>query len=263
MASLLVGAAMERGHELGADTSVYETLRGPAPDRESRKQAMTLQHLLTMSSGFYCDDNDPDAPGNEGTLQEQQDEPDWYKYTLDLPMADDPGANAIYCSANSNLIGAVLSAASGETLLDLFADLIAGPLDVKRYYLGLQPTGEPYFGGGAQWLPRDFMKLGQVMLNGGTWNGQRIVSEEWVAESTKVQVKIRDRGYGYQWWINEYPHRDGTVHAFFAAGNGGQIVMGIPELDLLIAFYGGNYSDSVMFRAQDVLIPDYILKSVN
>ena len=107
------------------------------------------------------------------------------------------------------------------------------------------------------------MKLGQVMLNGGTWNGRRIVSEEWVAESTKVQVKIRDRGYGYQWWINEYPYRDGTVHAFFAAGNGGQIVMGIPELDLLIAFYGGNYSDSVMFRAQDVLIPDYILKSVN
>ena len=53
------------------------------------------------------------------------------------------------------------------------------------------------------------------------------------------------------------------MHAFFAAGNGGQIVMGIPELDLLIAFYGGNYSDSIMFRAQDVLIPDYILKSVN
>ena len=263
MASLLVGAAMEGGHDVGVDTSVYETLRGPAADRESRKQAMTLEHLLTMSSGFYCDDNDPDAPGNEGTLQEQQDEPDWYKYTLDLPMADDPGANAIYCSANSNLIGAVLSAASGETLLDLFADLIAGPLGVKQYYLGLQPTGEPYLGGGAQWLPRDFMKLGQVMLNGGTWNGHRVVSEEWVAESTKVQVKIRGRGYGYQWWTNEYPYRDDTVHAFFAAGNGGQIVMGIPELDLLIAFYGGNYSDAVMFRAQDVLIPDYILKSVN
>ena len=263
MASLLVGAAMERGYNVGVDTSVYETLRGPAADRESRKQAMTLEHLLTMSSGFYCDDNDPDAPGNEETLQEQQDEPDWYKYTLDLPMADDPGANAIYCSANSNLIGAVLSAASGETLLDLFADLLARPLNIKQYFLGLQPTGEPYFGGGAQWLPRDFMKLGQVMLNGGTWNGNRIVSEEWVAESTRVQVKIRDRGYGYQWWINEYPYRDGTVQAFFAAGNGGQIVMGIPELELLITFYGGNYSDAVMFRAQDVLIPDYILKSVN
>jgi len=263
MASMLVGAAMEGGFDIGTDTSVYETLRGQADDRESRKQAMTLKHLLTMSSGFYCDDNDSNAPGNENTLQEQQDEPDWYKYTLDLPMADDPGTNAIYCSANSNLIGAVLSAATGETLLDLFADLIARPLELSRYYLGLQPTGEPYLGGGAQWLPRDFMKLGQVMLSGGTWNGHRLVSEEWVAESTKAQVKIGDRGYGYQWWINEYPYGDGTVHAFFAAGNGGQIVMGIPELDLLIAFYGGNYSDAVLYRAQNVLIPEYILKSVN
>lgn len=263
MASMLVGAAMEAGFDVSADTSVYETMRGQSAERELRKQAMTLKHLLTMSSGFYCDDNDSDAPGNENTLQEQQDEPNWYKYTLDLPMAYDPGTNAIYCSANSNLIGAVLSGATGESLMDLFADLIARPLGVKQYYLGLQPTGEPYLGGGAQWLPRDFMKLGQVMLNGGTWNGHRIVSEEWAAESTQAQVKIGDRDYGYQWWINEYPYRDGTVHAFFAAGNGGQIIMGIPELDLLIAFYGGNYSDAVLYRAQNVLIPEYILKSVN
>ena len=256
--SMMVGAAMQSGFDIDVDTLVFNTLRGQSANREVRKQAMTLKHLLTMSSGFYCDDNDSNAPGNEDTLQEQEDEPDWYKYTLDLPMADAPGANPVYCSANSNLIGA-----SGESLLDLFADLLAKPLGVEQYYLGLQPTGEPYFGGGAQWLPRDFMKLGQVMLNKGTWNGHRIVSEEWVAESTKTQVRLRDRGYGYQWWTNEYPYADGTVHAFFAAGNGGQIVMGIPELDLLIAFYGGNYSDAVLYRAQNVLIPEYILKSVN
>ncbi len=263
MASMLVGAAMEGGYDINANTAVYAALRGQASDEESRKQAMTLEHLLTMSSGFYCDDNDSNAPGNENTLQEQEDEPDWYKYTLDLPMAHDPGTNAIYCSVNSNLIGAVLGAATGETLMDLFADLIAKPLGVEQYFLGLQPTGEPYLGGGAQWLPRDFMKLGQVMLNGGTWNGRRIVSEKWAAKSTQVQVKIDDRDYGYQWWINEYPYKDGTVQAFFAAGNGGQIVMGVPELDLLIAFYGGNYSDAVLYRAQNVLIPEYILKSVD
>lgn len=262
MASMLVGAAMEAGFDVGPGTPVYDTLRGIGTEEDSRKQAMTLQHLLSMSSGFYCDDNDANAPGNENTLQEQQDEPDWYKYTMNLPMADDPGAEAIYCSANSNLIGAVLSAATNESLLNLFAELIARPLDVKQYYLGLQPTGEPYLGGGAQWLARDFMKLGQVMLNGGTWNGQRILSEEWAAKSTNRQVTIRDRDYGYQWWITEYPYKDGSVQAFFAAGNGGQIVMGIPELDLLIAFYGGNYSDAVLYRAQRVLIPEYILQAV-
>ncbi|MEL7187288.1 MAG: serine hydrolase domain-containing protein, partial [Pseudomonadota bacterium] len=116
MASMLVGAAMQAGFDVTPDAKVYDTLRGINPEREPRKQAMTLQHLLTMSSGFYCDDNDSDAPGNEGTMQDQQDEPDWYKYTLDVPMADDPGAEAIYCSANSNLIGAVLSAASGVAI---------------------------------------------------------------------------------------------------------------------------------------------------
>ncbi|MEL7187709.1 MAG: serine hydrolase, partial [Pseudomonadota bacterium] len=161
-----------------------------------------------------------------------------------------------------NLIGAVLSAATGEHLMDLFAELIATPLGIERYYLGLQPTGEPYLGGGSQWLSRDFMRLGQVMLNGGTWNGQRIVSEDWVAASIGEQVKIGDRGYGYQWWLVDYPYADGNVRAFFAAGNGGQIVMGVPELDLLIAFYGGNYSDRVLFRAQEVLIPEYILPAI-
>ncbi len=265
--SMMLGAAALKQYDIGSETSVYETLRkgGLEEDplkEDPLKEAMTLRHLLTMSSGLYCDDNDSNAPGNENILQGQTDEPNWYKYTLDLPMAEAPGQTAIYCSANSNLIGAVVSAATEKTLLELFADLIATPLEIKDYYLGLQPTGEPYFGGGAHFLPRDFMKIGQVMLNKGTWNRQRLLSEQWANDSTKVQVNIGDRGYGYQWWINEYPYGDGTVRAFFAAGNGGQIVMGVPELDLLIAFYGGNYSDAVMFRAQNVLIPEYLLKAV-
>lgn len=269
--SMLVGAAAHAGAELGVDTPVFDTLlgaqegaqEGAQADRDRSKQAMTLGHLLTMSSGFYCDDNDSNAPGNENTLQEQTDQPNWYQYTLDLPMAEPPGTSAIYCSANSNLIGAVVSKAVGRSLMQLVDELIAKPLDIRSYYLGLQPTGEVYFGGGAQWLPRDFMKIGQVMLDGGIWNGRRVLSESWVAASIAQQVLIDDRGYGYQWWLAEYPYQDGTVKAFYAAGNGGQIVMGVPELDLTIAFYGGNYSDPVLFRAQNVLVPEYILKATS
>ncbi|MEM7430295.1 MAG: serine hydrolase [Pseudomonadota bacterium] len=263
LASMLVGAVIQFGLPVNVDTPVYATLRDEDADRDPRADAMTLQHLLAMSSGLYCDDNDYNAPGNENTMQEQTDEPDWYEYTLNVPMAHEPGERGIYCSANTNLIGAVLSESTGFELIDLFSDLLAEPLGIDTYYLGLQPTGEPYLGGGSRWLPRDFMKLGQVMLNGGTWDGWRILSEEWVEASTSPQIKIGDRDYGYQWWINHYPYKDGTVSAFFAAGNGGQIVMGVPELDLLIAFYGGNYSDSIMRRAQQVLIPEYILKAVD
>ena len=207
VASMLVGAAMQKGYKLSPETKVFDTLRGVDSGRDSLKQNMQLKHLLSMSSGFYCDDNDSAAPGNEGTMQDQTAEPNWYKYTLDLPMVEAPGQSAIYCSANSNLIGAVLGAATQRRVMDLFAELIARPLGVERYYLGLQPTGEVYFGGGAQWLARDFMKIGQVMLNGGTWNGRRILSAPWAAKSTSAQVKIGDRDYGYQWWVADYPYR--------------------------------------------------------
>ena len=70
---------------------------------------MTLAHLLTESGGFACDDYDDASPGNEGTLQSQTS--DWWKYTLDLPMAHEPGERYAYCSANINLVGAALRTA--------------------------------------------------------------------------------------------------------------------------------------------------------
>ena len=72
--------------------------------------------------------------------------------------------------------------------------MVAEPLDIEHYWLDLQPTGELYFGGGSYWLPRDYMKLAQLMLNGGTWKGRRIVSEEWAGRSTSESVRLRDRG---------------------------------------------------------------------
>lgn len=264
LTATLFGAAVEAGFIEGADVPVYETILGdkiPA-DMENRKGTMTAHHLLTQTSGFYCDDSDNDAPGNENIMQNQEEEPDWYKYTLALPMAYNPGEKAIYCSANSNLIGNVLSATSGKPLEVLFHELIAEPLGIKRYHLNLQPNGAPYMGGGIYWLPREFMKLGQLYLDGGVWNGQRILSEDWAKAATSAQVQIGERGYGYQWWVQEFSYKDRTVTVFYAGGNGGQVVAVVPELDLVVAFYGGNYSDRILFKSQNVLFPDYILRAV-
>ncbi len=264
LTSLLTGAAIEAGLVDDTSVPVYSSIYGDSVpgDRDPRKSRMTLEHLLTMSSGFYCDDRNPQAPGNEDTMQNQEEESDWYRYTLVLPMVTEPGEVAVYCSVNPNLIGKVLIAATNRSLPELVDALIAEPLDIQRYYLGLQPTGEPYMGGGIHWLPRDFMKIGQVILDGGTWKGRRIVSQEWARRSTSPLYDLRDRQYGYLWWVMDYPYKNGTVRAFFAGGNGGQIVVGIPDLDLLITFYGGNYSDPVLYRSQDVLVPEYILKAV-
>ncbi len=266
LTSVLLGAAIEGGVPLSAESRVYEVMnRGAFPaGLDARKEKITLEHLLTMSSGLDADDSDENSEGNEDRVQDS-DATNWWQLTLDLKMVREPGEKAVYASLQPNLIGAVMETASGRPLAELFHDSVAEPLEIKRYWLGLQPLGEPYMGGGARFLPRDFMKLGQLMLNGGKWNGRRVVSDEWVRRSTSplVQIGIKKMsGYGYLWWIIEYPFEGKTIQAFYAAGNGGQVVMGIPELDLVVAIYGGNYADPIIFRIQRQLVPEYVLPAV-
>jgi len=264
LTATIVGAALQAGAPLQLSTPVYQVMNGgtfPA-DLEPRKRAMTLEHLLTMSSGYFCDDTNPDAPGNEERMLDQTDEPDYYRYTLKVPMASAPGETAVYCSSNPNLALGVLSRATGESPLDLFDRLLGAPMKIHRYGWLLDPAGNPYGGGGVQFLPRDFMKLGQLMLDGGTWQGRRILGPDFVARASAPLYKLRNSDYGYLWWGVDYPYTDRTVHAFFAGGAGGQIVMVIPELDLVAAAYGGNYSSQGTANFQRIWVPTHILPAV-
>jgi CubicO group peptidase (beta-lactamase class C family) len=265
LTSALTGAAIQRGESLSASTSVYKAMETEAAlaKLDSRKRVMTVEHLLTMSSGLDCDDSDDKSVGNEDTMQDQTAQPDWYRYTLDLKMVRNPGEKAVYGSANPNLLGGVLARTTHRWLPDLFHDLIAEPLGIRHYAMNLTPTGDAYMGGGTQFQPRDFMKLGQMILDGGRWHDKQIVSAEWAKRSISPLYELRGLHYGYLWWVIEYPYKGRTIRAFFAGGNGGQIVMGIPELDLVIAFYGGNYGDPVLFVPQREYVPKYILPAVN
>lgn len=280
LTATLFGAAVKAGVPAGASSPVYQVMNGGAfpPGLEPRKKALTVESLLTMSSGLDCDDADPKSPGNEDNMLEQTEQPDYYKFALALKMIRSPGERAVYCSVQPNLIGGVLSRASKQTLPALFHNLLAEPLQIKRYYMNLTPTGDAYMGGGVRFLPRDFMKFGQLHLNGGTWNGRRVLTPEWARRATSHVVNVDKttaynwktnrmetgtRKYGYLWWVEDYPYRGRTVRAFFAAGNGGQIVMGIPELDLVVAFYGGNYSDRATFVPQWIYVPQYILTALD
>lgn len=259
----VVGAAMEAGAPLALSTPVYKLMNGgtfPA-DLEPRKQAMTLEHLLTMSSGYFCDDSNPDAPGGEEIMTNQSEEPDYYRFTLRVPMATTPGEKSVYCSASPNLALGMVGRATGEFPLVTFDRLIGVPMKIERYGWPLDPMGRPYGGGGVQILPRDFMKFGQLMLNGGTWQGRRILGRDFVARASSPLYHLRNVTYGYLWWSIDYPYKDCTVHAFYAGGAGGQVVVVIPELDLVVATFAGNYTTRTGLRIQD-LIPRYILPAV-
>jgi CubicO group peptidase (beta-lactamase class C family) len=264
LVAVLVGAAIQAGAPLKLSSPVYEVMNdGAFPENlEAQKRAMTLEHLLTMSSGYFCDDTNDDAPGNEETMSNQTDEPDYYKYTLKVPMATPPGENSVYCSASPNLALGMLDRATGELPLYTFDRLVGGPMKFNRYGWYLDPAGHPYGGGGIRLLPRDFPKLGQLLLNGGTWDGRTILSREFVAQTMAPLYHLRNLTYGYLWWGEDFPYKDRTVRASMALGAGGQTVTVVPDLDLVIAIYSGNYSSRVVQDITHHYVPRSILPAV-
>ena len=264
--AMLIGAAMQAGVPIRLDTPVYRTMLGSiAPDLDPRKQAMTLEHLITMTAGFDCDDSG-DRPGDEDVFQQQSEQPDWYKYMLDVPMAWSSGDKIVYCSGKPNLAAGMLEKLGGEPLPEMFNRLIARPLQMRNYYLFLQPTGQAYGGGGHRFTSRDFLKFAQLMNNDGKWGDRQIFSKQWAEKSgapLRLLSPASGQTYGYLWNSAAYEYKGRKVHAFFAGGNGGQISMGIPELGLAIAFTGGSYADPALFLAQRKYIPELILPAVN
>ena len=262
--SVIVGAAMLAGAPLQLSSPVYQVMNGgsfPA-DLDPVKRSMTLEHLLTMSSGFFCDDNNDDAPGGEDKMQEQTDEPDWYRYTLKVPQATPPGEKCVYCSASANLALGMVARATGRSPADLFDRLVARPMNIRQYGWWSDPAGHPYGGGGMHFLARDFMKFGQLMLNGGTWQGHRVISREYAERATTPHYHLWTRGFGYLWWSVDYPYKNRTVRAYYMGGNGGQAVTVIPALDLIVATFGGNYASPGTYFVQMTVIPRDLLPAV-
>ena len=261
--NVLIGAAMQAGVPIRLDTPVYQTMLGQVPaDLDPRKKSMTLEHLIGMTAGFDCDDSG-DRPGDEDVFQQQTKQPDWYRYMLDVPMAWTSGEKIVYCSGKPNLAAGMLEKIAGEPLPEMFHRLVAKPMKMGRYHLFLQPTGEAYGGGGHHFTTRDFMKLTQLFLNDGKWEGRQIVSRDWARKSSAPLRQLSPvQTYGYLWNSVSYDYKGRKLHAYFPGGNGGQVYIGIPELDLLIAFTGGNYADRVLFRSQRQFVPEDILPAV-
>jgi CubicO group peptidase (beta-lactamase class C family) len=279
--SVLLGTQMLRHGTPSPGTRLYPLLSamGPFANPDPRKNEITLAHLMTHTSGLACDDNDDNSPGGEDAVQTQRATPGWWKYTLDLPIAHDPGTRYAYCSPGINLVGAALTTATRRWLPLLFDERVARPLQWQGYYWNLMPDGEGYLGGGVFARPRDMLKLGEAYLDGGVWNGKRLVCAAWVAESTATHVVVSPQttGLSAENFANVYlPGEDGygwhitTLHAagrdyraYGTSGNGGQLVVVIPSLDLVVGFTGGNYGQGLIWNGwRDKLIPDAIIPAI-
>lgn len=281
-ASVMLGAVMRDGSDLTPETSITALMkdRGPFANPAPSKDRITLTHLMTHTSGLACDDNDENSPGNEERLQAQQTEPDYWKYTLDLAQLHEPGSRYAYCSAGLNLMGGALTTVTKTWLPELFDRTIARPLQFGPYAWNLAPNEDGYLGGGARLRPRDFLKIGQLYLDGGVWNGKRVVTRDWVATSTRPRVPVNEATTGYTaeqfanayapggadalaWHTFEIKVGDRTYKEYEASGNGGQLLIVVPELDLTVVMTGGNYGQGGIWgRWRDQIVGGAIIPAI-
>ncbi len=229
--SALIGKALDMGYIDNLDQKLSEFLPEYITDEsDPRKKTISLRHLLTMSAGFKWDDWGPE-------MRFWYTSPDWAKFTIQLPQENNPGDVFNYNSSTSHLLSIILSKSTKTSTLDFAKKNLFEPLGIQSAYWHQDPQGYYIGGFGLGLSARDLAKIGFLYLNKGCWNGQSIVSEYWVKESTDQQIQAFNHpiygrfGYGYQWWVKKV---DGC-HSFRAWGRRGQFIVVVPELDLVIA----------------------------
>ena len=263
--SIMAGIAMDRGARFAMQSPVYPIFGLDSAVRaDPRRGRITVGQLLTHSTGLACDENDEASPGNEDKLQQQRSQPDWYRFMLDLPIAHDAGSTYAYCSGTMNLAGGVVARTTKRWLPEFFDETVARPLGITHYAMNLMPGGDAYGGGGVYMRPRDLLKLGQLVLSGGNWNGTRVVSKGWLERSTAQQIRTPDGGSDGFGWHRHTLHANGRDYQEIEAnGNGGQFVIVIPELDITVVFTAGNYNRYRSWRAlRDEFVPKFVMAAV-
>ncbi len=212
------------------------------------KRGMSFEDLLTMSSPLACDDGDQESPGNEDRMHEHD---EWARFIVDLPVTAGAVRDAggrypfIYCTVNAVLAGLTIGRAEGGAF-DSFVDArLLTPLGITARTWQRSPSGEPMPGGGLRLTTRDLGKLGRLMLDRGQWNGAQIVPAVWIDAMMTRHRKGGPPGWGYGYFIWSGPMKTacGETHAWFMAGNGGNVVMIARDLDAVVVLTRTAYNE--------------------
>ena len=258
--SALIGIAIDQGLIGGVEDRVFDYFPEYARFRVGAKEVMTLEDLLTMRSGLECNEMELGYDDSRNDLIKLFSVPDPIEYILAKPLVAEPGTRWYYSGGNTNLLGEVIRQATGQRM-DAYADEhLFGPLGITNYEWDYINSDMIHASGNLQLRPRDMAKFGALYLNGGEWNGQQIVSRKWVEASTRAHARPSwGGGYGYQWWLRTYDAGPEPVDAFYAAGWGGQKIVILPDLDMVVVFTGGNYVDE---DPADEIISSFVLPTV-
>lgn len=270
---MLIGIAIDKKMLSSATTPIMKFFPDKKPFQYSdpRKEKITVEDFLTMSSLLECDDYNQFSRGNEERMYLIE---DYVKFTLDLPIKGFPawatkpkdspyGRSFSYCTAGVATLGGVLERASKLTVAEFAERHLFAPLGISRAEWQITPTGLAMTGGGLGLQSRDYLKLAQLYADGGLRNGKRVISEDWVKKSVQPHVQIDDKtGYGYLWYLKTFKPGDRKFAAYYMAGTGGSKILVFPNQQMTIVITSENFRVREAHELSDRLLSEYILASV-
>ena len=241
--SVVIGTAVTRGDFRSIDAPVlsfFDTTK--VKNIDDRKRRMTVRHLLTMTGGFDWNENLPYVdPRNAAVGMEAS--YDWVQFTIDRPMARDPGAQFNYSSGETQLLSHIFRTATGTDIEEYAAKHLFEPLGIERWFWKRTPAGLVDTEGGLYLAAPDLARIWYLFMKNGSWNGKQVVSADWVRQSISPAVRVAPvpnaPSYGLKWWLYPSP-LDSTRFILSGSGFGGQIPMAVPEFDLVMVFNGWN-----------------------
>jgi CubicO group peptidase (beta-lactamase class C family) len=270
--ALLVGAAIARGKIAGVQAKVYDGFRDRHwQNPDPRKDAISVEDLLTMSSQWECDDDNSFSTGNEERMYVNA---DWVQFALDLPIKgyapwmtrpqQSPHGRAFaYCTAGSFLLGALVEKTTGQRLQDFAAQALERPLGITQSQWMHASEGTGMGGGGTRYRSRDLAKFGQLLLDHGRWQNQQVLPASWIEAMTTVHAQARDDAdYGYLLWRFRFPVRSAERGVWAMSGNGGNYVFVLPEERLVVVITRRAYNQRQMHQQSQKLFADYVLKAL-
>jgi CubicO group peptidase (beta-lactamase class C family) len=242
--SALIGIAIEKGYIESIDQPLLDFFPEQSVENlDENKQAITLENVLTMTTGLECRDS---YAYNFSGLIEMHDSDDWVQYVLDLPMLNRPGTYFEYCNGASFLLSAIIQETTGMTAHEFAQENLFAPLGITDTYWEANPQGINLGYSDLYLLPKDMAKFGYLYLHEGFWDGEQIIPSAWVEASTREHISstLQD-GYGYQWWVDDAGY-------YMALGYRGQFIFVLPELDMVVVIV----SDP---EIGDYEVPEYLL----
>jgi CubicO group peptidase (beta-lactamase class C family) len=246
---VLVGIARQQGKiDIAASPLAYYP--SYADLRSPERDAITLEHLLSMSSGLEWNE----SVTSYGTLANDETRLYWdwkpYRYVLSRPIVAKPGTRFNYNGGGTAVLADIVVRTTGTPLRDFARAALFEPLGIHEWEWVADPWRRPLAFAGLRMRPRDLAKIGRLVLARGQWQGRHVVPADWVAESLRPHIATGNGlGYGYQWWTGTVAWEGRMLEWSAGFGNGGQRLFVVPTLDLTVVITAGEYNDPQIGRA--------------